>query len=261
MKRLKLVLPILVLSFCALGFLIAPHDPHKMIDSGKFTIFSAEYPFGTDQYGRCVFSRILYGGQVTLGIVLIGAAIVLLAGTVIGLILGRISSGKGLFWNSILDAITAIPPLAYLIIFIGIWGNSIPTMLVALTVSLILRMIKLVKTQTELELGKAYVLCAASSGASRRRILFVHILPNIIRPLIHFLCLSCAEMIMSISAFSFIGLNLGDSVIDWGTMLQESRSVFAIRPTLAYLPILFIFLCTLSFNVIARQLEGGEENA
>ena len=62
------------------------------------------------------------------------------------------------------------PPLAYLIIFVGIWGNSIPTMLVALTVSLILRMIKLVKTQTELELDKAYVLCAVSSGASRSRI-------------------------------------------------------------------------------------------
>ncbi len=259
--RLKRILPILVLAFCALGFLAAPHNPHEMIASAKYAAFSASYPFGADQYGRCVFSRILYGGQVTLGIVLIGAVIVLLSGTVIGLLLGRISSGKGLFWNSILDAITAIPPLAYLIIFIGIWGNSIPTMLVALTVSLILRMIKLVKTQTELELEKAYVLCSVSSGASKMRVLFVHILPNIIRPLIHFLCLSCAEMIMSISAFSFIGLNLGDSVIDWGSMLQESRSMFAVRPALAYLPILFIFICTLSFHVIARQLEGGEENA
>ena len=112
-------------------------------------------------------------------------------------------------------------------------------MLVALTVSLILRMIKLVKTQTEIELDKAYVLCAVSSGASRSRVLFVHILPNIIRPLVHFLCLSCAEMIMNISAFSFIGLTLGDDVID-------------------FLPILFIFLCTLAFNLLAKQLEGGD---
>jgi ABC-type dipeptide/oligopeptide/nickel transport system permease subunit len=193
---------------------------------------------------------------VTLGIVLIGAAIVLIVGTVIGLFLGRISDKKGLLWSSILDAVTAIPSLAYLIIFIGIWGNSISTMLVALTVSLILRMIKLVKTQTEIEFEKA-----VSSGASKVRVLFAHILPNIIRPLIHFLCLSCAEMIMSISAFSFIGLNLGDSVIDWGSMLQESRAVSSVRPALAYLPILFIFACTLSFNVIAKQMEGGEENA
>lgn len=77
------------------------------------------------------------------------------------------NAAKSLAFSSLLDAVTAIPPLAYLIIFVGIWGNSIPTMLVALTVSLILRMIKLVKTQTELELDKAYVLCAVSSGASR----------------------------------------------------------------------------------------------
>ncbi|MGC4019262.1 MAG: ABC transporter permease [Muricomes sp.] len=261
MRILKLVLPIFVLTFCALGFLIAPHNPHAMIASNKYALAGAAYPFGADQYGRCVFSRILYGGQVTLGIVLIGAAIVLIVGIVIGLFLGRIGEKKGLLWSSILDAVTAIPPLAYLIIFIGIWGNSIPTMLVALTVSLILRMIKLVKTQTEIELEKAYILCAVSSGASKGRVLFVHILPNIIRPLVHFLCLSCAEMIMSISAFSFIGLNLGDSVIDWGSMLQESRMVASIRPALAYLPILFIFACTLSFHVIAKQLEGGEENA
>lgn len=261
MKKLKLILPVLVLIFCTLGFLIAPHNPHEMVASSKFAVIGTDYPFGADQYGRCVFSRILYGGQVTLGIVLIGAAMVLVVGTVIGLFLGRLSAGKGLLWSSILDAITAIPPLAYLIIFIGIWGNSIPTMLVALTVSLILRMIKLAKTQTEIELGKAYILCAVSSGASKSRILFVHVLPNIIRSLIHFLCLSCAEMIMSVSAFSFIGLNLGDSVIDWGSMLQESRAVFSVRPALAYLPIMFIFICTLSFNVIARQMEGGEENA
>ena len=114
-------------------------------------------------------------------------------------------------------------------------------------------------TQTELELDKAYVLCAVSSGASRSRVLFVHILPNIIRPLVHFLCLSCAEMIMNISAFSFIGLTLGDDVIDWGSMLSEGRSMLMTHPSLLFLPILFIFLCTLAFNLLAKQLEGGEQ--
>lgn len=117
---------------------------------------------------------------------------------------------------------------------------------------------KLVKTQTEIELDKAYVLCAVSSGASRSRVLFVHILPNIIRPLVHFLCLSCAEMIMNISAFSFIGLTLGDDVIDWGSMLSAGRSMLMTHPSLLFLPILFIFLCTLAFNLLAKQLEGGD---
>ena len=222
MKHLKWIIPVLIIIFCFLGFLIAPHDPEAMDIANKYAPFSAEFPLGTDQFGRCELSRLLYGGYVTLGIVLLGGGIVLVLG------------------------------------FVGIWGNSIPTMLVALTVSLILRMIKLVKTQTEIELDKAYVLCAVSSGASRSRVLFVHILPNIIRPLVHFLCLSCAEMIMNISAFSFIGLTLGDDVIDWGSMLSEGRSMLMTHPSLLFLPILFIFLCTLSFNLLAKQLEGGD---
>lgn len=259
MKRLKWIIPVLLIAFCFLGFLIAPNDPVAMDTLNKYAPPSLQFPFGTDRFGRCEFSRLLYGGQVTLGIVLLGGTIVLILGTFIGLWLGQANAAKNLIFSSLLDAITAIPPLAYLIIFVGIWGNSIPTMLVALTVSLLLRMIKLVKTQTEIELEKAYVLCAVSSGASRSRILFVHILPNIIRSLVHFLCLSCAEMTMNISAFSFIGLTLGDDVIDWGTMLSDGRSMLMTHPSLLFLPIFFIFISTLSFNLLAKQLEGGGE--
>ena len=259
MKHLKWLIPVFIIAFCFLGFLIAPNDPEAMDIVNKYAAPSVDFPLGTDQFGRCELSRLLYGGKVTLGIVLLGGSIVLVLGTLIRPMLGRANAAKSLAFSSLLDAVTAIPPLAYLIIFVGIWGNSIPTMLVALTVSLILRMIKLVKTQTELELDKAYVLCAVSSGASRSRVLFVHILPNIIRPLVHFLCLSCAEMIMNISAFSFIGLTLGDDVIDWGSMLSEGRSMLMTHPSLLFLPILFIFLCTLAFNLLAKQLEGGEQ--
>ncbi len=259
MKYLKWIIPVLIIIFCSLGFLIAPHDPETIDVINKYVPFSKEFPLGTDQLGRCELSRLLYGGRVTLGIVLLGGVIVLIFGILIGLWFGQANATKSMIFSSLLDAVTAIPPLAYLIIFVGIWGNSIPTMLVALTVSLILRMIKLVKTQTEVELGKAYVLCAVSSGASKNRVLFVHILPNIIRSSVHFLCLSCAELIMNISAFSFIGLTLGDDVIDWGTMLSEGRSMLMVHPSLLFLPILFIFLSTLAFNLLAKQLEGGEQ--
>lgn len=143
----------------------------------------------------------------------------------------------------------------YLIIFIGIWGNSIPTMMVSLTASLILRMIKLVKTRTEMEMAKAYIMCAVSSGASRFRILLGHVLPNIGKEIVRFLCLSCAEMIMAISGFSFIGLTLGDDVIDWGSMLSSARSYLGMAPMLLFYPILFIFLSTLSFNILGKKLE------
>ena len=160
-------------------------------------------------------------------------------------------------FDSILTSVPAIPPIAYRIIFISTWGNSVSTMVVALTVSLILRMIKLVKTKTELEYSKAYVLCAVSSGASHFRILLVHILPNLIRDAFRFSCLSAGEMILSISGFFFIGLSLGEGVIDWGSMVSEGRTSFGLAPGLVLYPMLFIFLCVLSFNLLGRQLESG----
>lgn len=254
------ILPIAVILFCCFGFLIAPHNPEKVMMTQAFLSPNSEYPMGTDQYGRCVLSRILYGGYTTLSIVLAGSAIVLIAGTTIGLLLGQEKANRNVLLESILNAVTAIPPMAYLIIFISAWGNSIPTMVVALTVSLSLRMIKLVKTKAEIEYGKAYVLCAVASGASRFRILFVHILPNIIHDAFRFICLSGGEMILSISGFSFIGLSLGDGVIDWGGMVSEGRTSYGLAPGLVLYPMVIIFSCVLAFNLLGRQFESGGIN-
>ena len=146
------------------------------------------------------------------------------------------------------------PLPSYLIIMIGIWGNSIPTMIAALTVSLILRMIKLVMTLTEEEYRKAYARCAFASGASHFRILAIHILPVILPQLVQYLCLSCSDMILAISGFSFIGLSLGTNVIDWGGMLADARSVFVMRPALLYYPVVLIFVSSLCFNLLGRQI-------
>ncbi|MGL6198483.1 MAG: ABC transporter permease [Lachnospiraceae bacterium] len=248
--------PVVFLCFSFWGYLLAPNDPFKTNMLNKFSGVSTQFPFGTDELGRCVFSRILYGGKVTLGIVILGSVIVGILGTLLGICIGQGGRRSSVIWDSILNAVTAIPPIAYLIIFIGIWGNSISTMLVALTASLILRMVKLVKTLTEIEYRKAYVYCAIAAGATNFRVLFIHILPNILDEIVHFLCLSCAEMILAISGFSFIGLSLGDNTIDWGTMLSDARSISGMRPALLYYPIIFIFLSSLSFNILGKRLEG-----
>ena len=259
MKRKKhifsYVLPVLVLLFFLFGFLFAPHHPTAANIRDKYLPVSAEYPFGTDNFGRCEFSRILEGRKTTLGIVLAGSAIVIVLGIFFGILLAKTGRRRNVFSESILNAVTAIPPVAYLIIFIGIWGNSVPTMLVALTASLILRMIKLVKTLIEVEYGKAYVMCAIACGASKSRIMRIHILPNILRDIVQFICLSCAEMIIAISGFSFIGLSLGDDVIDWGIMLSEARALSGTHPELLMYPIVFIFISSLCFNCLGRLLE------
>ena len=253
-KTASVFLPVIILICLAFGFLIEPNNPDKTHIVEKYAGASEAYPLGTDALGRCELSRLLEGGKTTLGIVLLGAFIVFVLGIALGLLFARTGGRTGVLSDSILNAITAIPPLAYLIIMIGIWGNSIPTMIVALTVSLILRMIKLVMTLTEEEYRKAYARCAFASGASHFRILTIHILPVILPQLVQYICLSCSDMILAISGFSFIGLSLGANVIDWGGMLADARSAFVMRPELLYYPVLLIFVSSLCFNLLGRQI-------
>lgn len=156
-KWCAIFIPTLVIIFFFAGFLFAPNDPMKSNLLERYADPSAEYPFGTDALGRCILSRILYGGWTTLGIVLGGSLIVFLLGTVIGMVTSRAVMKENALIDGLINAVTAIPPIAYLIVFIGAWGSGAKTTLVALTVSYILRYIKLVRTRTDMEMGKAYI--------------------------------------------------------------------------------------------------------
>lgn len=244
-----------VIAVCALGFLFSPNDPFHVDMAKRFSESSLQYPLGTDHMGRCILSRLLEGGKVTVGVVLLGSAIVFILGMILGILAGQVKSGKGILMESLLNAVTALPPVAYLIVFIGAWGNGVFTMVFAVTISLLLRLIKLIKTETAIELAKAYVLCAVASGVSKPSLLFYHIAPNVMRDAIHYICLSCADMIVIITGFSFIGLGLGDNVIDWGMMVSEARGFLILKPEVMLYPVGAILLCTLSFNLLAREIE------
>ena len=256
--NLSVIIPVIVIALFLIGFLFAPNNPMESNLLSRFQKPSTTYPFGTDQLGRCIFSRILYGGWTTLGIVLGGSMIVFSLGTIIGMATSRAIMKENSFIDGLINAVTAIPPIAYLIVFIGAWGSGAKTTLFALTVSYILRYIKLVRTRTDMEMGKAYVMCAVASGASKLRILMIHILPNLIAEMIRFLCLSCADMILAITAFSFIGLGLGDRVVDWGSMILDARGALVLHPMMILYPIGAVILSTLCFNILGRRLTEKE---
>lgn len=252
-----IIFPLIFLVLSCFGYIFAPNDPYFTDVTNRLALPSTQYPLGTDILGRCTLSRLLYGGKTTVGIVILGCSCVTIIGTIIGLLISKVNKKDGVFFESILNAVTAIPPIAYLIIFIAAWGNGIFTMIISITVSLFLRLIKLVKTRAEVELNKAYISCAFISGAGRLRILFWHILPNIISDVAEFICLSCADMILAIVGFSFIGLGLGDNVIDWGTMVLDSHSMLLSKPALTFYPVICIFLCTLCFQMMGRAISKG----
>lgn len=254
MNLLITVLAILILCLLAFGFLFAPNDPTKTDMLSRLQENSSQYPLGTDAMGRCIYSRILYGGKTTLGIVLGGAGLIFIIGSILGMAISKWVVKQNALIDGIINAVTAIPPIAYLIVFMGAWGNGISTMMLAMTASYVLRYIRLARTRIDIESEKAYVSCAIASGASKVRILTVHIFPNILSELIQFLCLSCADMILTITGFSFIGLGLGDNVVDWGTMILDARSSLILYPTMIIYPMMTVLICALCFNVLGKKI-------
>ena len=240
------------------GFLFAPNDPMKSNLLERYADPSTEYPFGTDALGRCILSRILYGGWTTLGIVLGGSLIVFLLGTVIGMVTSRAVMKENALIDGLINAVTAIPPIAYLIVFIGAWGSGAKTTLVALTVSYILRYIKTGSYPYRHGNGKS--LCHVCNRFRRFKAQnhADSYFPDLIAEMIRFLCLSCADMILAITGFSFIGLGLGDNVVDWGSMILDARGALVLHPTMILYPIGAVILSTLCFNVIGRQLTTKE---
>lgn len=256
--KLSIMIPVFIIVLFFVGFLFAPNKPMESNLMTRFLKPSSMYPFGTDQLGRCILSRILYGGFTTLGIVLGGSMIVFSLGTILGMATSRAVMKEKVLIDGFINAVTAVPPIAYLIVFIGAWGSGARTTLFALTISYILRYIKLVRTRTDMEMGKAYVMCAVASGASRFRVLVIHILPNLMGEMIRFLCLSCADMILAITGFSFIGLGLGDNVVDWGSMILEARGALVLHPNMILYPIGAVVMSTTCFNVLGRRLTEKE---
>ncbi len=244
-----------VIFLFAIAFLWAPNDPQKIDLTIRLMPPSKQFPFGTDAMGRCALSRILFGGKATLGMVSVSAFFVLLISSPIGLAMGCFTGKKSWVGRSVLNAFTAFPQLVYLLVFVGAWGNSVFSMLVALTIAFSVRLVKLIAAKTEDEKQKAYVLCAIASGASLFRIMVVHVFPNLLREILVFLSLSCAEMILMVTSFSFVGLGLGADSIDWGNMILEAGDVSMVRPDLIFYPVAFVFLATFAFNKLSRQLE------
>lgn len=249
----RTLFPFLVILFIFFGSFFAPNDPLEVNLPLRFENPSSKYPLGNDSMGRCVLSRILYGGKTTLFMVLTASIIVFTLGLLLGTLTSKVTMKKNVIVDSIINAVTAIPPIAYLIIFIASWGNGIKTTLIALVVSYILRFLRLVRTQINIEYDKAYCTCMISLGASKTRLVLVHILPNILLDLVHYICLSCADMILAITGFSFIGIGLGENVVEWGSMILEARDSIFIKPELIIYPIFAVFITTMSFNIIAKE--------
>ncbi len=229
--------------------LLAPHDPLALSPTVRLKPGSAEYPLGIDAFGRDLLSRVLYGGQVSLLIGLSAAAASVAIGLAIGLVAGFFRMADALIMR-VMDAFMAIPAVLLAVALVAIHGASVTSVILAITFSEIPRVVRLVRSIVLSAREEPYVEAAIALGTRMPVILWRHLMPNTLAPLIVQATYICASAILIEAILSFLGLGIGTETPSWGNIMAEGRAYFLLKPSLIFWPGLLLSLCVLSINIL-----------
>ncbi|WP_404989661.1 ABC transporter permease [Brucella pseudogrignonensis] len=228
---------------------IAPHDPLAMNPMMRLKPPSDEYLLGTDNYGRDLFSRMILGGRISLLIGLLAAAASIGVGVIIGLIAGFFRTADAIIMR-MMDALMAMPSILIAIALVALNGPSIGSVIIAITIPEIPRVVRLVRSVILTAREEPYVEAALALGSSTPKILFRHLLPNTMAPLIVQGTYIVASAILTEAILSFLGAGISTEIPTWGNIMAEGRQFFRIKPSIVLWPGLLLTLCVLSINLL-----------
>lgn len=246
---------ILILTLAALlAPMLAPHPPDQINVAKKFLPASSSYPLGTDQLGRCVFSRLLYGARYSLGIAVPTLFTLGMVGIAMGTAAAYIGGRLERIFLIVTDIFMAFPPLIIVISLVGAFGQGILNIILAIVFSMWVWFSKVVRTYAAIEKEKDYITASKIAGCSDSRIIFYHIIPNIMPQFLVYVSTGIASVIMLVSGFSFLGLGFSAGTPEWGAMLSEAKGSFYSHPMLVVYPGLCILLAAAGFNLFGEAL-------
>lgn len=247
---------IIFLFLCLLTLLapvISPHDPAEQTLDLRFSPPSATYPLGTDQFGRCILSRMLYGGQVSLAIAVISTAACVLAGILVGLYAGYYRKLDGILMRTT-DIFLAFPSIVIALPIIAIIGPTPLGIILAIMLPGWAKFARVIRSSTLSVKTNAYVEASKAMGASDTHILFRHILPNCYGPIIEIATLGLGAKIITITSLGFLGLGVQPPTPEWGTMINQGLTMLDKAPMIALSAGTMIVLFVLATNLIGSEL-------
>lgn len=237
--------------------LIAPNDPTLVDITAKLQNPSLKYPFGTDQLGRCVFSRIVCGSRYSLFYSFTVLAITLIVGLPVGMIAGYVGGKWDTAIMRVIDIFLAMPSFIIVLAIAGSFGTSGRNLILAMSMSYWANYARVSRALTLKIKGESYFQALKAGGLSNVRIIFKHVLRNIMPSIIALATVEIGSIILSIAGYSFIGLGVKPPTPEWGIMLSESKPFIQTFPQLMMYPGLTIMLIVFGVNMLGEGVQDG----
>lgn len=240
-----------------LGPILAPFNPNAIDMSLRFAPPSWDHPFGTDNLGRDIFSRVLYGAQVSLKVGLIAVGLALSVGTLLGVLSGYLSRIFDEIIMRIMDVMLSFPAILLAILLIAALGRGVESAMIAIGIVYTPIFARIARAEVLSIRDKEYINAARSVGIGNVRIVLRHILPNAMAPLIVETTLSLAFAILAEAQLSFFSLGVQRPDPSWGRMLLEGRSYLGQSVWLGVFPGLAIMVTVMGFNFLGDGLRDA----
>lgn len=234
--------------------MLTPHDPTAMNPAHRLQAPGKDYPLGTDQFGRDQLTRLLYGARTSLSIGLITTGIAATFGIALGVLAGFVGGAVDRAVTMLMDIVFSFPAILLAVAIVAMMGPSLPNVMIAIGIVNIPVFGRIVRAATLSVSSMAYVEAAVALGNRRWAIVFRHILPNVLAPIMVQASLTFAFAILSEAGLSFIGLGAQPPTPSWGLMLREGRMYLNRAPWLAVWPGLFTMVTVLAFNLVGDGL-------
>lgn len=251
-----IVLALLVLLSIAAP-LVSPYDPIQQKLSDALLDPSMSHPFGTDYLGRDILARMLYGARYSLAIGFVAVAFGITIGVPLGAVSGYYGGWVDLVVQRFVDLLLSFPGFLLALSLVAILGIGLENVIIAVGISTTPSFIRLTRASTLSVRQLTYIEAARASGARSGVIIFRHVLPNVVAPVIVQATLSLGSAILLAAGLGFLGLGVQPPTPEWGTMLGEGRNYIFSNPNMATFPGIAIFVAVLSFNLAGDGLRDA----
>jgi peptide/nickel transport system permease protein len=251
---LSSVMILLVVLSSILAPLITPYDPSEMNSKVRLSAPSVEHWFGTDQFGRDVFTRVIYGSRLSLQIAITAVFTAVIIGGIIGILSGYYGGWLDAITIRIMDVLIAFPSLLLALFLVAILGPDIKNLILAISLTRIPYFARLVRAEVASLERRPFVEAGRMVGATNFRIMIFHLLPNVFPLILVFATMDIATAVIAESSLSYLGLGAQPPTPSWGRMLTEARGFLGRAAWLSIFPGFFLMVTIISFNLLGDSL-------